>query len=639
MDPSPVPTAPGTAAPGDIVDRTRSRLALALGLLIVAVVTWPLVRAGLTALDELWRPTGDWAVLTLRVDDVGRHTPIVGPYSRFGWNHPGPLLYWLLAGPYHLLGARPVSLLAAAAFVNAGAVAATLALTWRRGGLPLLAGTGAALTVLCHSIGPALLRDPWNPYVTVLPLALFTFLAWSAVEGDRWAWPALLGVGSFLVQSHVGYAVMVGAVGVAAVGLAWSRRDQVPLLPRSPRARQALVVVTAAVAVAAWAPVLVDEVAGSGNLTDIARYFADSDERPAGLGTALGQAAEHLALPDAPWLGAPEPAGADGAILGGDLGALVLPVAAFGLALLAAARTRQGAAVRFQALVGVLAFSGLVATSRITGPVFAYLVRWWWVVACLWWLSTLWAAGVALARWPVLPTVARRAVPWAATSLLVLVLVAGSFRTAGAAPDAITPDPSATQVLGHVLDPAVEGVAALAGSGPVLVVTTGSVWGTTGDALRLALERAGIQVAAPPSETFRFGPQRSADERTPVATVWVVSADAATEWLAHPEVVRVAGWDPLELPDRLAFLADEAVLQQQLIAAGRPDLAEAVATGGGGVDSGARDLPGVDQDLLARVEAIRRKGDPVGIYVGPPTDPTDPQPPWATPADVVSSAN
>jgi hypothetical protein len=277
--------------------------------------------------------------------------------------------------------------------------------------------------------------------------------------------------------------------------------------------------------------------------------------------------------------------------------------------------------------VGVLAVSGLVATSRITGPVFAYLVRWWWVIACLWWLSTLWSLWLALIHWARIPHPTRRALPWVAVPVLTVVVLSTTLHTAGAADDAATPDPSATAVLDHLLDPTVE---ALRGQGPVLVVATGSVWGTTADAVRLELERNGIEVAAPPRDAFRFGEERSTDERQPVATVWVVSADAATEWTFHPaEVTRLASWDPLELDQRLAYLADEAALRDQLIAAGRPDLAKALSTGGGGVDSGARDLPGVDQELLTRVEAVRRQGDPVAIFVGPPTDPEDPQPPWA----------
>lgn len=74
--------------------------------ILTAIVIWPLLDAGRAALELVWRPSGDWAVLTMRVEDVGRHTPLVGPYSRFGWNHPGPLMYWLLAFPYHLFGDR-----------------------------------------------------------------------------------------------------------------------------------------------------------------------------------------------------------------------------------------------------------------------------------------------------------------------------------------------------------------------------------------------------------------------------------------------------------------------------------------------------------------------------------------------------
>jgi hypothetical protein len=418
---------------------------------------------------------------------------------------------------------------------------------------------------------------------------------------------------------------MVGAVGLTAVAIAWRRRHETPLVPAGRRARRCVIGLTVGIAVLAWAPVVIDVVAGSGNVTDFARYFLTSDESPAGARAAVGQAARHLTIPDAPWLGDKELAADDGSIIGSGVGSLVLPLACFGLAFLAAVRARQHAAVRFQVLVGVLALSGLVATSRITGGVFAYLVRWWWVIACFWWLSTLWAAGLALVRWERLPRTARGAASWLAAPLLVLVVLSASFRTAGAAPDADNPDPSATAVLAHILDPTVE---ALRGSGPVLVVATGSVWGTTADAVRLELERNGIEVVAPPGDAFRFGEERSADVRTPVATVWVVSADAATEWMFRSEVVRLAGWDPLELPDRLAYLADEGALVAQLEAVGRPDLAKALTTGGGGVDKEAADLPGVDQDLLARVEEVRRKGDPVGVFLGPATDASDPLPPW-----------
>ena len=618
------PTAPRPAPPLPAPGRRWPRWALAAAL--VAVCAWPIVAAGLAALDQEWRPTGDWAVLNLRVEDVGRLTPLVGPYSRYGWNHPGPLLYWLLAVPYHLLGGRPVALLAATAVLNAAAVVGAIALAWRRGGAVLATATAAALALVTHAMGPELLRDPWNPYVTVLALCPFVLAAWSIAEGDRWAWPIVVGLGSFLVQSHVGYVPVVAAVGGLAAGIAWARRTRVPVLPSEDGSRRLLVALTLGIVVVAWLPVAVDEVADSGNLGAIGRYFTESTDAPAGWDVALGQAARQLTVPDAPWLGDPELAGDDGAALGGPHSDLLLPVAAFALALAAAAAARRWDAVRFQGVVAALAVSGVLATSRITGPVFSYLVRWWWVVACVWWLASLWSGYVALRAWLARHDRAHAVLPWVAGALAGVLLLGAALPTARAAEGAPTPAPSSTAVLAHLLPQTVE---ALRGSGPVLVVGWGSVWGTTADAVRLELERHGIEVAAPPTDTFRLGAQRSTDRRQPVATVWVVSADAATEWRRRDELPLLASWDPLTPDERASYVVEEARLRDQLLAAGREDLASALGTGGGGVDA-AGEIPGVDPELLARVEATRRRGDPVAVFVGPPTDPDDPQPPWTT---------
>ena len=52
-----------------------------------------------------WRPVGDIALTTLRIDDVGgSNTPLLGAWSRWGWAHPGPLMFWLLAVPASVLG-------------------------------------------------------------------------------------------------------------------------------------------------------------------------------------------------------------------------------------------------------------------------------------------------------------------------------------------------------------------------------------------------------------------------------------------------------------------------------------------------------------------------------------------------------
>ena len=125
----------------------------------------------------------DHAAIELRVRVVGgTDTPLVGPYSRFGWSHPGPFLFDLLALPYRGLGREGTGLLSGAAVVNAVAVIVAVGV--------LAAAARSRALVWCDRpraarytrLGGKLLDDPWNPYIIVLPM--FT-LAVLAVRGER----------------------------------------------------------------------------------------------------------------------------------------------------------------------------------------------------------------------------------------------------------------------------------------------------------------------------------------------------------------------------------------------------------------------------------------------------------------------
>jgi hypothetical protein len=292
---------------------------------------------------------------------------------------------------------------------------------------------------------------------------------------------------------------------------------------------------------------------------------------------------------------------------------VVVPFALFALALVSAWRTGQHSAVRFQVLVGVSTIAGLVATARITDEPYNYLVRWWWVVAALFWISTAWSFTSALVHRTALAPRTRRAVAWVAVPLAAVVLLGTSASTAMARDAAGVPDGSLTRILGEV---APDTVAALDGYGPVLVRATGSVWGTAADGLRLEIERSGVPVVTDPDDAYRLGPERNADTRPPVATVWVVSAEAASAWQRRPDLELVASWDPLDPLERAGHLVASAELQRQLEAAGRPDLARNVATGGD--TSAVPSTAGVDPRLAARVEEVRRRGDPISVFIGPP---------------------
>lgn len=603
--------------PRGLADRitTSRRPASLLGVALIVIAVWPAVASGLSALHLDWHPSGDWALLAMRIEDVGHATPLLGPYSRFGWNHPGPLLYWVLAIPYHLLGWSARSMLAATAFLNAAAVGGTVALAWRRGRLPLAALTTVALCLLMHTMGPEVLRDPWNPYITLLPLALFVMVCWSAAEGDRWCWPLAIAIGSFIVQSHIGYAVIIAGVAGASLLLAVRTRGSIPLLPPDRRARRWFVASTSLVTAVCWLPVLIDQFLSTGNLSAIATYFLTSDDRPAGIHDAITQAAGNLPLRDAAWLGALPVVGADGAVEGGAPAALLLPIAVYIGALLASLRTGARSAMRLQLLCGVAVASGVIATSRITGPMFGYLIRWWWVLACLWWLSIVWSLISSALAWSRTPSPVTRLLP----ALLLASCLVVSFRsariTAHTADHATPPEASNSLLLHDLLPPLIGALGSLPDVHAVRVETINSTWGTMADGVRYAITHTGDELVVDPHYGFKFGVQRSADRADADAVVWVVHADAVRLWEQLPNVRTIAIWDPLDPDQRAAYIIDETLLQQQLRAAGREDLATALTNGGGGVDTGSEGLDGVDQELVRRVEAIRRQGDPIGIFL------------------------
>lgn len=579
----------------------------AVAVALALAVAVPLVVTGIAGAARDWYPGGDWAVLELRTYDVGSDlTPLLGPYSRFGWNHPGPLLFWLLAVPYRLFGARSSGMLAAAAVVNLTAVAGSLALAWRRGRLVLVGLTAALTGVAMVHLGPSFLRDPWNPSVTVLPFLCFVMLVWSATEGDPPALPFGALVGSFLVQAHVGFALLVGVLSVVAL-VGYVRATGSPRRVEWWRERRVALAWTGAILVVAWLPVLVDQIAGDGNLGLLVSYFTGGGDEPAGLGTATGMLARELGGV-APWMGGLEPADDAGALLTAPLSGLFVPLVAFGAAAVLAAVAAARSALRLQVVVGVAALAGLVSTSRITGEVYAYLVRWWWAIALCWWLSVLWSC------WSAAPAVPRRALVPVVAALAGVVVVWSSSTVVRGVDDVGTPDGEWWVTLEEIVPDTLAGVPR---QGPVLVRAVGSKWGSIGDGVRLALEKDGVDVVVDDPELIRFGSGRAAADEPPSSVVWVVtgidSIERARETAGLTEIAR---WDPLTPDERAAFTLSAAALRDQFAALGRVDLVRALQ--GGGTTDPAIDLPGVDQDLLRHVERYRRRGDPVSVFVGPP---------------------
>ena len=81
----------------------------AIFVLVLAPLVAVLVALVVSGRAGGWHPASDVAVEVLRIREVGgRHTPLVGVHSRYGWDHPGPVLFWALAPFSWLFGTAGV---------------------------------------------------------------------------------------------------------------------------------------------------------------------------------------------------------------------------------------------------------------------------------------------------------------------------------------------------------------------------------------------------------------------------------------------------------------------------------------------------------------------------------------------------
>jgi hypothetical protein len=455
-----------------------------------------------------YHPQADQAWIELQIRDIGHLPVLLGPYSRFGWFHPGPLLYYVLWLPYRLTGSTSVSLVIAALTVNAVAVTGIALIAKRRGGLTLLLVTLLLLGLLERSLGAQFPRDVWNPSITVLPLALLVFLAWTASAGDVWAVPIAAGVATFLVQTHVSYGLLVGTLVLGAlVGLVVTERRRHPASARRRRTYVWGAVITAGVLAVLWLPVVVQQLfRDPGNLGQLYHFFRDHG-REQSYGDALHVMGQQLSL--APeWLRGSHPVNVfTGAI---DLsGGAPVPIAFVALvAATVVAWWRDKIAWRLDALVLATCLAGFVAVTRIVGEIFPYLVRWSWTLGMLTWLAVAWTVVVV---WRSRPERNRHRL----VARVALVLVAAGFlaitvvNTVDAA-NAGNPDRYGSTVTEQLLPallrriPDRPGVVEIRTSGG-----DGSTW--VGGGLADELEKHGVETRVQPALGFAYGPDRVLD--------------------------------------------------------------------------------------------------------------------------------
>jgi len=164
----------------------------------------------------LW---GDQALTDIASLNVYRGKMFLGPYSRFGWHHPGPAWFFFLGVFRAVGGGSPVALLAGCLLGTALAAALVVILVWRWLG-PRAGWVAAALLAAFQwSFSFDRVAALWNPYAVAVPALLLIVLCARVASARVW-WPAFLGTAataSFLVQTDVSTGIVVGALVVAAL--------------------------------------------------------------------------------------------------------------------------------------------------------------------------------------------------------------------------------------------------------------------------------------------------------------------------------------------------------------------------------------------------------------------------------------
>lgn len=551
---------------------------------VLAVSILPVVAAAVRRSGTRWIPIGDNALVEMRARDVFSvdHVPLLGTWSSASLsagkdlNHPGPLLFDLLAIPVRLFGgatgvAIGVGAVNAAAIVGVSLVARRVA---GRGGF-LVGALVAAL--LAHTLGSAMLTDPWNPHVLVLPALLVLVCTWAVAAGDVAVLPVLLGAASLCLQVHLGYAYLVPSVVIVALvgaALVYRRRWRLDPTTRAtdvPHLRRVSIVSLATVLVL-WAQPLIEQLAGSGqgNLARIATSTG-GDEPAIGARLAVRVAGSVLpspwwwargswvdAVPYTPYeadgvtLAPVDVRGAGPAALG--LGAMVVVLVALGWPAWRRRDRRGLVAVVVAAAAMCLAVASLAIMPIGPLGLTPHQMRW------LWSIGAFWLFAVAVAAIPPVGSLlaGRRtgsaAAPWvvaAAVAAVSLANVPAYVQAAGpdTFPEAI---PAARAISDQVRDYRTDEAVVLDASNLRYLEPYSAV-------VLTALQQAGVDFRVVEEGLVRqVGDARRATGDEPL-TVYLLEARAALDVPAGSE--QIAFTSPLDAAAIVRLLAGE----QQMI--------------------------------------------------------------------------
>ncbi|MBX3190628.1 MAG: hypothetical protein KF819_26745 [Labilithrix sp.] len=268
-------------------ERASTRLELAALSLLAIVPILPYLVVLLDRGVPRFHLLADLAQMEYDTRRVWSGDTLLGLASRFGWSHPGPLLFYVLAPFQKLFGSSSTGVYVGTTLLSgAAAIASVVAAR-------IFAGRAHAIAILVVLLAwltafGNVAANPWVRVVVVLPLFAFLVLGAFFALGQTAAGAPAIFFGAIAAETHVATVptVAIGSACALGVFLIGKRRRARALHARERRHLW----IGAAIAVVALVPPLVEQITGPhgrGNLARIVSFFGARTAPYKSLGAAI----------------------------------------------------------------------------------------------------------------------------------------------------------------------------------------------------------------------------------------------------------------------------------------------------------------------------------------------------------------
>jgi hypothetical protein len=159
---------------------------------------------------------GDGALIELSVRAIVQGDyQLIGPYSRFGFRHPGPSYFYLLVPLYWLSKNSALSLYLSVLLCNIASISGILVIIWHATTRWIFLWTALVLSLALAYL-QHIVFGIWNPTVPMFPFLLAVVCFAALAIGKIRYLPLAIFLASFVVQTHLGYVPAIAIIAGSA---------------------------------------------------------------------------------------------------------------------------------------------------------------------------------------------------------------------------------------------------------------------------------------------------------------------------------------------------------------------------------------------------------------------------------------